>query len=343
MRPAAILVLLGPKGAGKSFLGRLMESELSVSFIDVESIFLSLDDPRDVTNGYERVADEVAAHSAGGSAVSLELTGASEHADELIERLRGLGSVRLVRVDATLSTCLRRVRDRDASVHLPADEALVETVHAACADSTRDHDLTIDNDTDDAGRPLTRLRRLVEHLAIGEGRTLSSYRHEDAPALVEALEDGTVAATIPVIPHPYGLEQARSFLRYRIATSGRHDVEVAFALRDADDRLIGSVGLEGFETSGPNAAELGYWIGPRHWGQGLTGAAVPVVLRHAFETLALERVNARTLVGNQASRRILDRNGFQHVETRLKDTPTRDGPRDTSYHVLEQSGWLALR
>jgi RimJ/RimL family protein N-acetyltransferase len=61
-------------------------------------------------------------------------------------------------------------------------------------------------------------------------------------------------------------------------------------------------------------ASLWYVLGDkRHAGQGLTTAAVGAMLRLGFGELGLETVQAWVAEGNDASIRVLERNGFRRV------------------------------
>ncbi|MBZ9996143.1 GNAT family N-acetyltransferase [Mesorhizobium sp. BH1-1-4] len=72
------------------------------------------------------------------------------------------------------------------------------------------------------------------------------------------------------------------------------------------------------------AAALGFVLGRAHWGQGLGSEAAREVVRHAFETLALEQVTAEAAARNAASLRILAKLGFRHVESFIDEA---DGER----------------
>ncbi|WP_244749939.1 GNAT family N-acetyltransferase [Mesorhizobium sp. L-2-11] len=61
-----------------------------------------------------------------------------------------------------------------------------------------------------------------------------------------------------------------------------------------------------------------------HWGHGLGSEAAREVLRHAFETLALEQVTAEAAARNFASLRILAKLGFKHIESFIDES---DGER----------------
>lgn len=80
-------------------------------------------------------------------------------------------------------------------------------------------------------------------------------------------------------------------------------------LRD-DDVPIGVLNINEIVRGRFLSAYLGYWIGAAHAGQGLMGEALRLVMRHAFETLGLHRLEANLQPGNEASRALVQRAGF---------------------------------
>ncbi|THV43196.1 GNAT family N-acetyltransferase [Glycomyces buryatensis] len=80
-----------------------------------------------------------------------------------------------------------------------------------------------------------------------------------------------------------------------------------YVLADEADRYSGSVEL-GLRATG--AAELGYFCAPWARGQGWTTAAAKRLCRLGFEELALERIEWRAVIGNEASKRVAEKAGF---------------------------------
>ncbi|MCR5279353.1 MAG: GNAT family N-acetyltransferase [Lachnospiraceae bacterium] len=80
---------------------------------------------------------------------------------------------------------------------------------------------------------------------------------------------------------------------------------------------IGSIGLHSNSdlASKEDEAELGYWLGAPHWGQGFVPEASREMLRHAFEDLGLNRVWCGYYDGNEKSRRVQQKLGFKHQWT----------------------------
>ncbi len=142
-----VYVLVGPKGAGKTHLGRLAERELGITFVDVEAIALAL--PEAATTGtdalYERLEQDVAGTLIKTNEVTLEVTGASPGTAKLFESLRQKYILRLIQISAPLETCVARVEARDSSMHLPATSSLVRKVHARSMAANFPYDLELQN------------------------------------------------------------------------------------------------------------------------------------------------------------------------------------------------------
>lgn len=95
-----------------------------------------------------------------------------------------------------------------------------------------------------------------------------------------------------------------------------------------DGVLVGLIGLHDVTRTHlawrMDRAELGYWIGPAHQGQGLVTEAARALLRHAFAELGLHKVIVGCLRENVASRRVIEKLGFRLVGEQ-RDHAFRDG------------------
>lgn len=77
------------------------------------------------------------------------------------------------------------------------------------------------------------------------------------------------------------------------------------------DALVGGLTISNVRRRAAQFATLGYWMGEQFAGRGLMTEAVGVLLPYFFDTLALHRLQAAFLPHNQASRRVLEKNGFR--------------------------------
>jgi [ribosomal protein S5]-alanine N-acetyltransferase len=79
------------------------------------------------------------------------------------------------------------------------------------------------------------------------------------------------------------------------------------------ERVVGAVTLTGIVRGPFLSANLGYWVDSELTGQGIDTAAVLFAAAYARSELGLHRIQAATLPSNTASRRILQRTGFQEI------------------------------
>lgn len=85
-----------------------------------------------------------------------------------------------------------------------------------------------------------------------------------------------------------------------------------FIHRNADDALVGAVTVSNIRRGVAETGTLGYWIGQPFAGQGLATDAVRAVCGFAFDAARLHRVEAACVPANLASRRVLEKAGFEH-------------------------------
>jgi ribosomal-protein-alanine N-acetyltransferase len=77
------------------------------------------------------------------------------------------------------------------------------------------------------------------------------------------------------------------------------------------ETLVGGITLSNIRRRAAQFANLGYWMGHDFAGKGYMSEAVGLVVAYAFDSLSLHRVHAAFLPHNQASRRVLEKNGFK--------------------------------
>ena len=93
------------------------------------------------------------------------------------------------------------------------------------------------------------------------------------------------------------------------------DPEDPFKLRFGiwdQDNMVGSINLTPKEN---HEAEIGYWVGKKHIGKGYAAQAIKLLSGYAFEKQGADLVFAHVFVGNEASKRSLEKAGFGFVET----------------------------
>jgi [ribosomal protein S5]-alanine N-acetyltransferase len=82
---------------------------------------------------------------------------------------------------------------------------------------------------------------------------------------------------------------------------------------EEDGRIVGRITLSGIERGAAQSADLGYWVAQDANGRGIATTAVALMIDIAFGDLRLHRVQAGTLLHNEASQKVLIRNGFERI------------------------------
>lgn len=85
-----------------------------------------------------------------------------------------------------------------------------------------------------------------------------------------------------------------------------------FIFTEADRTLVGAITLSNIRRGVADMGTIGYWIGQPFAGRGHGTAAVRAMTRYAFDDLNLHRIEAACVPTNAASRRLLEKAGFEH-------------------------------
>jgi ribosomal-protein-alanine N-acetyltransferase len=92
----------------------------------------------------------------------------------------------------------------------------------------------------------------------------------------------------------------------------RHfDAAYGFGMFLRDGRFAGEVSLGSVQRGPFQMAYIGYWIDEALAGHGYVPEAVVLIMRYAFETLSLHRLEAAIVPRNTASRRVVEKLGMR--------------------------------
>lgn len=124
---------------------------------------------------------------------------------------------------------------------------------------------------------------------------------------------------IDEIPYPYTEDDERQWLYDITNRCLDASKEIAWAIRLSETgESIGECWLTSIERN--KRAEVGYWISKDYWGQGITSKAVKRIAQYAFEELACQKAYATIRDGNEQSKRVLEKAGFEFEATLKKHT-----------------------
>ncbi len=123
--------------------------------------------------------------------------------------------------------------------------------------------------------------------------------------------------------HP-DAQYTRDYLRY-VQTQYRAGEFFDWAIvLKRSGKMIGTCGFAKFDYDN-NSAEIGYVVNPLYWRHGYATEAVKKVIDFGFSKLNLHRIEARYMIGNDASRHVMENCGMEF-----------EGIHKSSLYVKEQ-------
>jgi RimJ/RimL family protein N-acetyltransferase len=150
---------------------------------------------------------------------------------------------------------------------------------------------------------------------VGDRVVLRPHEPRDVARMVEGAADPVLKRWLGQFPQPYRAEHAEEFMTTSLERqAGGEGLDWTVA-DPGTDQFVGGIGL--FRVEHGYEAEVGYWLHPSGRGRGVATEALQLALRHAFAPpdvggMGLARVRAIAAVGNEASRRVLERAGMSH-------------------------------
>lgn len=161
---------------------------------------------------------------------------------------------------------------------------------------------------------------------------LRPWQPRDADDVFAACQDPDIQRWT-MIPSPYTRADAVTFVE-RIAPVGWATGTAAqLAVVDATTGgLLASIGLQDLRDAGGfpgvaagGSAEVGYWCAPGARGRGVTTGAVSALCRWGFGALELATIRWMALVGNEPSRAVARKAGFDLAAAPRPLPHARDG------------------
>ncbi len=158
-------------------------------------------------------------------------------------------------------------------------------------------------------------RLILRHMKVSDARDMYDYARRPQ-----------VTRYLLWAPHD-SLDYTRSYLKqvercYRQGTF--HDFGV---ILKENNRLIGTCGFARIDEAN-STAEAGYVLNPDYWGKGIATEALSAVIALGFEKRGFNRIESRYMVDNQASRRVMEKNGMSFEGIHRQMIFVRDGYED---------------
>lgn len=103
----------------------------------------------------------------------------------------------------------------------------------------------------------------------------------------------------------------------------REDIMILGFAKDSGEMIVSS-GLHRMDWD-LRIFEIGYWVSTPHTGQGYATETAHALIRYAFGALSASKVTICYVEGNQASKRVIEKLGFEKEGTFRRESLLNDG------------------
>lgn len=162
-----LYILIGLKGSGKTFIGKLIEDKFGIRFLRVENIFKNIkrdrhySDESYIKEGFTLLEKEIRNRFKETDNLTIESTGLTDGFNQMLESLRKDFSVKLIKIDAAPALCIERVTKRDSKNRINLSDKDVEKINELAIKVKLDYDLTIDNNRETEQNILKEFRKIL--------------------------------------------------------------------------------------------------------------------------------------------------------------------------------------
>jgi len=141
----------------------------------------------------------------------------------------------------------------------------------------------------------------------GDGFVLRSWQEADKPSLVKHANNRRIWRNMSdAFPYPYSGEAAERWIR-KAQHPSRDGTHLAIVI---GGEAAGGIGMDYLTGGYRKTAEVGYWLGEQHWGQGIATKVLRAYTRYAFDRYDIERLHARVFEWNPGSCKVLERAAY---------------------------------
>ncbi|MBQ7160439.1 MAG: GNAT family N-acetyltransferase [Clostridia bacterium] len=168
---------------------------------------------------------------------------------------------------------------------------------------------------------------------------LRAMTRRDADDMFEYARDPGVTRYLLWAPHE-DRDYTKRYLKSVEAAYRRGDFYDFGVELSAEGKFIGTCGIASVDLPN-NTAEIGYVINPRYQNKGYATEAARAVIKYCFEELRFNRVEARYMIGNDQSRRVMDKCGMRFEGVRRSSLFVRDGYVDVGVSAMTASDYFS--
>lgn len=161
---------------------------------------------------------------------------------------------------------------------------------------------------------------------------LREFKKGDENSLQKSINNKKIYNNTSRIPYPYTMEHAKDWVNRNIKAYKKQKSELFNFVIDINGKVVGSVGFSSIKNK---QAELGYWLAEKYWDKGVMTQAVKLAVNFAFKNLGLIKITGRVFIHNPASKRVMEKAGFQFKKI-IKNDAKKDGKNIDSWLFIKK-------
>ena len=175
---------------------------------------------------------------------------------------------------------------------------------------------------------------------LSQRLVMRAPHEEDIDALAHLANNAAVATMVSRMPHPYTARDAADFVR---RTNAGEIGKCVYAITKGENgEFLGCCALEPHDNDA-ETLELGYWLGEPYWNKGFATEAAHALIDMAFRTRDIAHIDARCRVTNIASRRVIQKCGFQFQGSGMIGSLAMRGMVPVEWYRLDRKTWMSLK
>lgn len=149
---------------------------------------------------------------------------------------------------------------------------------------------------------------------------IRTWKEGDEPFLAHSANNKNIWRYLDnKFPYPYTYDDALCFINQNL----KSDNPLNFALV-VDDEPIGNIGMINEIGVDESTVRIEYWLSEEYWGQGIMTEAVAWLVEYVFKNNTAKDISAQVFSNNEASKRVLIKNGFS-LEVIQEKSINKDG------------------
>ncbi|MFP7495261.1 GNAT family protein [Terribacillus saccharophilus] len=106
-----------------------------------------------------------------------------------------------------------------------------------------------------------------------------------------------------------------------------------------EKKLIGTINYVSWQQN-HHVGEIGYVLARPYWARGIMSEAAKEVIRFGFEQMELERIEAKCLIDNEGSARVMQKAGMQYEGTFRKKIYIKGQQHDVKQYAIVKEDLL---